>query len=65
MLRLSRIHSPRATIAAIALLAVVALSFGALADAHQSIHAPALAEHATAAGSWTVGDVLIGVVGGR
>lgn len=34
MFRLSRIHAPRATFAACALLAAVLLAFGLVADAH-------------------------------
>ncbi len=57
MIRLSRLDAPRATLAAIALLAVVLLGFGAIASA-QLPESAVFASHSSAAGTFTLGDVL-------
>ena len=60
MFRLSRIHAPRATFAAIALLAVVLLAFGLVADAHVAEPSVAVLPEA---GSATVFGFFLASVG--
>jgi len=50
MTRISRIHAPRATLAAVALLAIFMLGFGALAEAnHEAVATIAAGESAACA----------------
>ena len=58
MFRLSRINSPRATIVAIALLAVVLIAFGAIAQAHHPEAAVLASSDASGWSQLSFADIL-------